>query len=349
MPTINLQVSATADDAWERDTGAEFTSTSDNIYMVKGASGTRAGGGFRLQNVTLPRGSTITTAYLEMYVYSTSYDDASFTIYANKVTDAQDFSDDPDIWSRATTTASVLILEYSVQIGWFGSDYEIKTIIQEITDQPSWEYNSSLALLCLGTAGGTKALLVRAQDYSDGSLAAKLYVEYTPPVPNTPTNSSPLDRVTGQDQSITLSSSTFSHNDPTATHLASQWQIANKPLVIEESLPVIDSGTDTSNLESYSLSDLSWATNYYWRVRYQDDQGFWSDWSTETSFWVYQKGSINTLASMIKAIDTTPIRRTECERCAWPLNEHPEKGLHCILCGWTEYPYYRKSICDARD
>ena len=39
-----------------------------------------------------------------------------------------------------------------------------------------------------------------------------------------------------------------------------------------------------------------------------------------------------------------PERRTECEQCAWPLNEHPIKGLHCELCGWTENIYRRKQI-----
>ncbi len=53
------------------------------------------------------------------------------------------------------------------------------------------------------------------------------------------------------------------------------------------------------------------------------------------------------LAEIRRIRDLAPVRRTECEQCAWPLNEHPEKGLHCVLCGWTEHPYYRKNIDDA--
>jgi hypothetical protein len=29
---------------------------------------------------------------------------------------------------------------------------------------------------------------------------------------------------------------------------------------------------------------LTYSTTYYWRVRYQDNGGAWSDWSSETSF-----------------------------------------------------------------
>lgn len=164
-------------------------------------------------------------------------------------------------------------------------------------------------------------------------------------IPDTPTNSSPSDEATGQAQDITLTSSDFVG---TGSHVASQWQIANRPFGTIAAPYPIDSGTDTSNLTTYSLTNLSWATNYYWRVRYQTGHETWSSYSTPTSFWVYQKGGINNLVSMIKEVrDQQPIRRTECEQCAWPLNEHPTKGLHCVLCGWMEFPYVRKSIDDA--
>jgi len=54
------------------------------------------------------------------------------------------------------------------------------------------------------------------------------------------------------------------------------------------------------------------------------------------------------IVAMIKEVlAQEPVRRTECENCAWPLTEHPMKGLHCPLCGWVEYPYFKKTIYDA--
>lgn len=52
----------------------------------------------------------------------------------------------------------------------------------------------------------------------------------------------------------------------------------------------------------------------------------------------------NEIVAMIKSVNRIPERRTECERCAWPLEEHPRRGLHCPLCGWTENLTERKKI-----
>ncbi len=66
-------------------------------------------------------------------------------------------------------------------------------------------------------------------------------------------------------------------------HQASQWQITETSG--NYTSPVFDSGTDTINLESITLSSpLSPTTTYYWRVRYQDSNNNWSSWSDETSF-----------------------------------------------------------------
>ena len=54
------------------------------------------------------------------------------------------------------------------------------------------------------------------------------------------------------------------------------------------------------------------------------------------------------IVQMIKEVRAQkPIRRTECEQCAWPLNEHPTKGLHCPVCGWMENIYRRKTLDES--
>jgi hypothetical protein len=49
---------------------------------------------------------------------------------------------------------------------------------------------------------------------------------------------------------------------------------------------MFDSGTDNASLTQVSVASdkLSDSTTYYWRVRYQDSHGKWSNYSTETSF-----------------------------------------------------------------
>lgn len=68
------------------------------------------------------------------------------------------------------------------------------------------------------------------------------------------------------------------------THVASQWQIRASSRTYENC--AFDSGADTVNLRRISVPDghLHYSVLYYWRVRYQDDLGNWSDYSAETSF-----------------------------------------------------------------
>lgn len=78
----------------------------------------------------------------------------------------------------------------------------------------------------------------------------------------------------------------------TTTHLASQWQVSE--ISGDYSSPTFDSGVDTSNLTSITISPaLAEGTTYYWQVRYKDSAGNWSNYSTETSFTTVSGGLIN--------------------------------------------------------
>jgi PKD repeat protein len=68
------------------------------------------------------------------------------------------------------------------------------------------------------------------------------------------------------------------------THAASQWQIRSD--TGDYSTPVYDSGTDNTSLRSIAVPSgiLGYSMTYYWHVSYQDNNGLWSDNSTEFSF-----------------------------------------------------------------
>jgi hypothetical protein len=87
------------------------------------------------------------------------------------------------------------------------------------------------------------------------------------------------------EENPTLVSSPFEAGQGgSTTHDATQWQVAS--IQGDYSSPVYDSGRDINNLLSISLSAgmLQFNTSYWWRVRYQDGNGAWSEWSDETSF-----------------------------------------------------------------
>lgn len=65
------------------------------------------------------------------------------------------------------------------------------------------------------------------------------------------------------------------------THAASQWQISTSSSF---ATTVVDTG-DSASLTSYTVGAvLSVNTTYYWRVKYKDSNGSYSDWSAATTF-----------------------------------------------------------------
>jgi len=78
-------------------------------------------------------------------------------------------------------------------------------------------------------------------------------------------------------------------------HSRSQWQVRTASGNYQQ--PVFDSGPDSEHLTYIMIPQgyLQYNTKYFWRVRYQDGNGAWSDWSEETFFTTrsYQPGDIN--------------------------------------------------------
>ena len=112
------------------------------------------------------------------------------------------------------------------------------------------------------------------------------------PNPNQPTNVSPVNATVDISLTPTLVSDNFTDPDAGSSHAASQWQITS--ISGDYSAPLFDSGVDdTSDLEAIAIPEgaLTYGTIYYWRVRYQDDTGWWSDWSTPTSFTTIGEGN----------------------------------------------------------
>jgi hypothetical protein len=101
--------------------------------------------------------------------------------------------------------------------------------------------------------------------------------------PLQPTNDLPLNGATGIGLMPTLQSLAFSDPNVEDTQAASYWQITSTPG--DYSTPVLGVSSTTS-LDTFSVpsGSLNYATPYYWHVRYRDNHGAWSDWSTETQF-----------------------------------------------------------------
>ena len=136
-----------------------------------------------------------------------------------------------------------------------------------------------------GQAGKTDAeirgLFSAAGDLSYDSATGEFSITATErALVQTPVNESPSDTATGTTLTPTLEASTYRslYGVPMAS---AQWQISE---VSDFSTTIVDetvSGTSTTYTPSSNLSTL---TNYYWRVRYTDENGDASDFSEATEF-----------------------------------------------------------------
>lgn len=104
--------------------------------------------------------------------------------------------------------------------------------------------------------------------------------------PERPENLLPPDGAGGIGPTPRLVASPFSSPHPTTTHAVSQWQVARSDDFGSTTPLFYDSGPTAGDLTSHTLSPgaLYPGFAYHWRVRYQDSEDFWSDWSSPTIF-----------------------------------------------------------------
>jgi type IV pilus assembly protein PilY1 len=136
--------------------------------------------GLRFQNLTIPHGATITSAYLELHPTGSDTQsdpaDTTITIKGQDTDNAENFVNETyGISGRTTTSASVTWS--NVPLWTSGTAYQtpdLKAIVQEIVDRDGW--NSGQAIAFIITAEGKRDAYPRNNGATD---APKLHVEYT--------------------------------------------------------------------------------------------------------------------------------------------------------------------------
>lgn len=179
--TLNLQVGAGADDAWESTTGTVTTTGAASIDLPNEWAG------FRWQSVTVPAGATIDEAIASWSVQSsTANDEPLLDIYCEDADSAAQFTTaGSSISSRARTTAtqqwsSTNLGAVNTADANFFSAPTVKALVQEVTDRGGWASGNNLVILITAQAGndGTRDFLYG--DYSNSSTyGTKLDIDYT--------------------------------------------------------------------------------------------------------------------------------------------------------------------------
>ncbi len=160
---IDVTSSTSRDDAEEiLSSGDNYGYSSDlDIGNLDNVGSTPTAVGVRFQNVNIPQGSTITSAYISFKAKTSEGVASSFTIYGDDTDNAELFSlssygssiaeENKDISNRTKTTASVTWVPGAWVANTRYPTDDLKTIIQEIVNRGGWASGNSMAFTITGT------------------------------------------------------------------------------------------------------------------------------------------------------------------------------------------------------
>ena len=179
------------------------------------------------------------------------------------------------------------------------------------------KYNSGTVVSAATSHTVTTALVtnttyywqVRYQDSKGewSSYSSDTSFVITNTAPSQPTNTSPAAGATGiMPPHPTLTASVFADSNVGNTQQASQWRISTGNGTAFDAGIVYDSGVATPTNTHTVTGNLAALTSYFWKVRYQDNLGDWSPYSTETSFATSKFYSLFTNKRAIALSPATP-------------------------------------------
>lgn len=193
-PSVDLQISASADDCHKfyHSEWQFHTNLAQTLYIgAYNASYCQYGCGLRFQNVTVPQGVTIDTAYISGYA-NDAYSGNGAVAWTSKVR-IQDnlnpsaFSDLTDFNARSWYATTVT---WSGTLAWTNGNWydspSLTTLVAHITDNTSWSSGNAMAFswddFDDNCAHSLNRRCVEQYD-TDSTHAMKLHIEYTNPIP----------------------------------------------------------------------------------------------------------------------------------------------------------------------
>lgn len=181
MPAVSVQISASGSDAFQDQSPGAVDTSSVRVRMDSNAVATsRYVGGFRFEagGVALAF-ARIIDARLSVWLASGA-DNPSCDIFGELAPNPVDFSGvNPAINLRPRTNASVAWVASGVGAGAYVQSPNLRTIIQELVDQPTTGSPGTINLLVVGRSSPDATF--RAFSYDAGSNPAKLDIVYEAP------------------------------------------------------------------------------------------------------------------------------------------------------------------------
>jgi hypothetical protein len=198
---LDIPVAANADDAEEPSTGAVDLGSSD---LELGQDGSPQTVGLRFAGVSVPRGATITSAYVQFQADETNSNAVSLTVDGQASDTAAAFTTAAgNVSSRPRTAARVAWNPPNwPTLNARGADQRtpsLVSVVQEIVSRPGWASGNALGVM-VNYVSGTGRRTAEARE-SGAAIAPVLHVEFSTGTP--PPNTAPTVNA-GPDQTITL-------------------------------------------------------------------------------------------------------------------------------------------------
>jgi hypothetical protein len=180
-PTINEQVGTGTDDA-EVDSDSDYQDTWGAIYIGNDSNVPDAQCGFRFQNVSIPQGATINSAYFKPTSNGSHSAHIDTVLRMQDADDAATFSNYSDFVGRPKTTASVT-WDFGTGSDWTTAEElqspDIAGPLGEVIERQGWASGNDLVVFW-DDDGSTYGHMRAVYSYNGSSTyAAKLDATYT--------------------------------------------------------------------------------------------------------------------------------------------------------------------------
>ncbi|MDY6990237.1 MAG: DNRLRE domain-containing protein, partial [Thermodesulfobacteriota bacterium] len=151
--TVQVRVNQSSDDAEEESSGAVDLTSSDLELINDGGDQVV---GMRFQELEVPQGVTIESAYIEFETDETSSDSTSLTFYGQAADDPPTFASSPFNISDSVTRPKT-----STSVGWSPGAWntesqkhqteDLSMIVQEIVDRDGWSSGNAMVFIVEGS------------------------------------------------------------------------------------------------------------------------------------------------------------------------------------------------------
>ena len=181
--TLQLQISSGSNDVeeWDID-GYIYLNSTDLELGFDAEFGSKMWPALRFGNISIPPGSSITEAYLDLVIDEVDSGVTDISFYGEASDNAAIFSTtDYDITNRSRTTAQVAWLNVPAwpTVGATVTTPDLSAIVQEIVDRPGWGKGN--AMVFMADATGLRVARTYEDTPTDAAILRVSYCSSEPP------------------------------------------------------------------------------------------------------------------------------------------------------------------------